>query len=369
MKAFLKRILLFSLILFNVLLLSETSSLTAEEIPQLIGYGETLPKLELDQPLLSEEMKYLQATDAKTFSIKDPSTELLIIEFTNKYCFQCIVQVPLFNELFNALQNDPALKSKVKMVGIGVGNNRIQVDDFKKDQGIPFPVLPDPYFKIHDLIGQPNTPFTILARKNKKREEWIVASAHLGVIGDSEAFLDEIKAVLQYDVQLLKPLKGEFTPFPKEFETKMVLPDTEIIHLIKNTPVAPGTNISQVEKIILPGKETVFMGTLDGGDRKKKFFSKMINQRSLCDFCYYNRFIFTFDEEGTVVNFIPIELGKYPNKPWDEEDVKKMKSRIIGTSILNNTILIVMWMRFPLQPLPASLSSSALTKQKAPFRS
>jgi hypothetical protein len=337
MKMAFKKIFRFSLVLLlSFFLLADPSTLMAEETPPLLGYGDTIPKLELDQPLLPEEIKYLHATDPKILSIKDSSTDLLIIEFTNKYCYHCIVQVPLFNELFAAIQTDPKLKAKVKMIGIGVGNNRIQVDSFRRENDIPFPIIPDPYFKVHDLVGQPNTPFTVLARNNKDKGEWIVASAHLGLIGDPDAFLDEMKAVLQYDISLLKPVKGKIPSLPKGAEAQTPIPDTEIISLIKNSPVAPGANLSRVEKILLPGNETVFMGTLDTGDGKKIFFSKMINQRSLCDFCYYNRFIFTFNEEGKVVNFIPIELGKYPNKPWDEEDVKKMKSRIIGTSILDN---------------------------------
>jgi hypothetical protein len=104
MKMAFKKIFRFSLmLLLSLLLLTDPSPLMAEETPHLIGYGDTIPKLELDQPLLSEEMKYLHAIDPKTLSIIDPSTDLLIIEITNKYCYHCIVQVPLFNELFTAI--------------------------------------------------------------------------------------------------------------------------------------------------------------------------------------------------------------------------------------------------------------------------
>ena len=46
-------------------------------------------------------------------------------------------------------------------------------------------------------------------------------------------------------------------------------------------------------------------------------------------------FIYTFDSEGKVIEIVPIQLTKIGNLNWTEEDIKKIKTRTIGRSILS----------------------------------
>ena len=331
-RLFFKRLFLLSVVTCS-LIFGSTELLRAQSMRR-IGYGDTLPKIETYQSLLPQETQYLQASDGKTLLIADPSVELLIIEFTSKYCNHCATQAPVFNELLDAIEKDPVLKSKVKMLGIGVGNNRSQVESMKKEREIMFPIIPDPSFKIHELMGEPNTPYTILARRDK--EKWVVGSAHMGEFKDLEAMIEEVKAVLQYNIQFLKPRNVQDTSLSQEADSKSVLSDTELINLLTNATVVPGGKVLNVQKVNLPKDDTVYVGTFDLYGQKRKIVSKVINQKSLCDFCHYNRFIITFDETGKVINFIPLELAKYNNEPWDEADVNKLRSRIVGTSILKD---------------------------------
>jgi hypothetical protein len=92
-------------------------------------------------------------------------------------------------EIYHQIENNPDLRGKLKLIGIGAGNSLLEVEVFKHNYNVPFPIFPDENFKIHQALGEVRTPFFIAVRIEGDRPPEIVHT-HLGGITDAGALSD-----------------------------------------------------------------------------------------------------------------------------------------------------------------------------------
>jgi thiol-disulfide isomerase/thioredoxin len=314
-------------VIFLSLLLSYSLS-WAETKP--VGFAIPFPDLTFTQVLSKGEQVYLGIPQKKNFSFKEIRGNLILIEFISTYCVSCQRQTPILNELYSSIEKDPKLKEKVKVVGVAAGNHPEEVKKYKKEYEVPYPILSDSKFDAHLAVGSPRTPFMIWVRKDAQGRG-IVVSTHLGMM-DLKGLMDETKAVLQYDLALLKPKKGMIY---RGDALRPPLTEEELIVKAKEGMESTGGKLLQIEKISLKDGDWIYLGKVDFGTFQKNLFSKLASRRAICDICHDTFFIYTFDSEGKVMDIVPVQLTKINNLHWTEEDLKKIKARTIGRSILS----------------------------------
>jgi peroxiredoxin len=222
------------IVLFFVLLFLFPGSLfcASPKPPNVVPQkGDPFPRVSFHNNLTAEENKYLGIGGKKIFFLDEIKTQLILIEYINTHCMHCISSIPILNETYQTIEQDANLKGKIKMIAIGVGNTSMEVEAFKKNYGIPHPILTDTEFKAHKAVGEPRVPFIVAARKDR-RGQWIVDTAEVGLVGFMESrsnngsennwvsvtvpgeevfpvenFVEELKAILATPTETLKQKK------------------------------------------------------------------------------------------------------------------------------------------------------------------
>jgi len=288
----------------------------------------------IDLSELSERDKqYLGLKDNLKPILKNVDSDLIIFEFLSVYCTSCQMQSPIFNDLYSAIEKDASLRSRVKMVGLGVGNNQREVERFKEERKITFPILTDPKFAEYErLVNSMRTPYTLLLKKDRNGD-LTLAGSHMGLIRSYESYLTEIEAVLQYSEDVLEEKQSEELAKDVTRATELKLSEEELMAKVKESMVrvSGDENIRIVVKRVPAQKESKVYEGISGN---VKHFAVVVSRESVCDICHAIQFIYVFDEKGVVVEFEPIHLTKYGNKDWNEYDIEKMRQRVLGKSIL-----------------------------------
>ena len=313
-----------------------------------MGFAIPFPNLNFTQTLPREEQAYLGIPRKRTFSFSEIRGSLILIEFLNIYCPGCELQAQILNEVYLSIEKDPGLKGKVKMIGIAAGNNQNEVENFKKEYRVPYPIFSDPKFDAHTAVGNPRTPFVIWVRRDAQRKSTVV-STHLGVLDSMKSALDETRAVLQYNLAQLKLQEGPIYACNLQMPP---LSDEELQAKAKESMETSGGRVLEIKKIFLKDKDWFYVGKVDFGTYQKNLFAKLASREAICDVCHDTYFIYAFDSNGKVVEIVPIQLTKIQNLQWTKEDVERLRSRTVGRSILQS---------FDFNPQVDSVSGATIT--------
>jgi thiol-disulfide isomerase/thioredoxin len=156
-----------------------------------LAKGDALPAIKLPVPRTPAAKSYLGLTNGETFAVSQIKAEVLIIEIFNMYCSYCQGEAPLVNEFYQLINKDPNLKKKIKVIGIGAGNTPLEVEVFRKNYQVLFPLFPDEDYVIHKAVGEVRTPFFICAKRNTDGS-FKVFHTNLGSFRDAAQFLKQV---------------------------------------------------------------------------------------------------------------------------------------------------------------------------------
>ena len=159
---------------------------------EIIAVGMTLPQFQLNAPGSSSEQKYLGLKDLEPFSWSQISSKIIILEIFGIYCPHCRKQGPVLNKIYKLIQEDPALKAGIKMIGVAAGGEQKKVDRWKTTLHVPFPLYPDPETTIWQKLGKPGVPCTLIVKNSGK-----IMAVHFGVTENTEDFFRQIKKIYE----------------------------------------------------------------------------------------------------------------------------------------------------------------------------
>jgi peroxiredoxin len=153
--------------------------------------GGVLPQIRLPVPKESDEKSYLGISGEGYFKIPQIKATIVIIEIFSLYCPVCQASAPEVNALYQMIEQVPDLKERIKLIGIGAGNSVLEVNTFKQQCKVPFPLFPDHDFKIHKDLGEVRTPYFIVAQIKKDRPIEVIYLQE-GAFGEAEMILQQI---------------------------------------------------------------------------------------------------------------------------------------------------------------------------------
>jgi peroxiredoxin len=183
-----KKILISCLIICATVFLSAPVLEAAGKIPEK---NDVFPDINLPAPVKNYEKDYLGIPEKGSFSLSHIKADIVIVEIFSMYCPYCQKDAPGVNELFGLISENPDIKEKIKLIGIGAGNTPFEVDVFRKQYDILFPLFPDESFSIYNAVGEVRTPYFFVIRINPGGSSTVVYSRG-GSIRDPDNFLQSI---------------------------------------------------------------------------------------------------------------------------------------------------------------------------------
>jgi peroxiredoxin len=128
--------------------------------------------------------------------------------------------------------------------------------------------------------------------------------------------------------------------------------EQDIRALLEQAVVALGHESAAIEKHAMDNRSEVFVVTLAPLREGRFLFARLASDPSLCDICHDSHFLYLFDQEGTIVDFVPVQLTKLGNIPWSEQDVQKIKGLVCGKNIMDT---------FPFNPKYDAVTTATMT--------
>lgn len=148
--------------------------------------GGVFPDFVVEGDLSSKHLEYLKVDSSKV-RLSSIKADYLLIEVFSMYCPICQREATAVNGLY-----EKSLKyEKMRMVGVATGNTPFEVNFFRDEYKVPFPLFHDEQFEVNKGLGEVGTPYFVLV-KNGGPGKLETILIHEGAVEDMDVFWDEI---------------------------------------------------------------------------------------------------------------------------------------------------------------------------------
>ncbi len=155
--------------------------------------GQTVKNVHFPPTITAEGSKYLGLAKQGPFSLRDIKAPYVVVEQFNTSCPHCMAQAPVMDALFDKVENDPALKAKVKFLGAGQGNQDVQVKMWKTFHKVRFAMVPDPTNSMGKALNF--TPYPVTVLLNNKTGKILLVQ--IGTFENADEVLQKIKQIVK----------------------------------------------------------------------------------------------------------------------------------------------------------------------------
>jgi thiol-disulfide isomerase/thioredoxin len=153
---------------------------------------DVLPDIELAGPVPEKAAAALGLAKGRAaFRLSEIKAKFVLIEIFSMYCPYCQAEAPALNRLHALLGKSPQGKD-IRLIGIGAGNSAYEVDFFRQNYAVSFPLFADGDYRVHKIVGEVGTPAFILVRNAPEAGKLKVLLFQEGAFKTPEAFLGQV---------------------------------------------------------------------------------------------------------------------------------------------------------------------------------
>ena len=164
---------------------------------KFIQKGDAFPEVAFKTPSQAKDRTYLGISGGDQFKVNDLKAEVILVEIFDVYCLPCQKQAPLYKQLFGLIQSNPAARDQIKMIGVAVGNDAAEIKKFQDHFQIPYPIVSDPKLILHEAVGGPPAPFSVIVRRDPGGKSALVADTHLGLNNDMPGLFKQLQSLVR----------------------------------------------------------------------------------------------------------------------------------------------------------------------------
>ncbi|WP_316348460.1 TlpA disulfide reductase family protein [Desulfuromonas acetoxidans] len=315
--------------IISILLFLMCISLSWAQQSTPISTGYPFPELQLPMPESPRQRAYLGLNDVQGnfFSPSAIQAQVVLFEFLNVHCPHCKDQAPIYNTLYHRIERDPNLKDKVRIVGVAVGNHPKRVADFIDYYDVAFPMFLDENYLFWRDVGGKTTPFTVYVRQSAPGQAGVVAGTHIGTNWDIKETLELLTEMIdELPEDLLLP-EDDLVDIAQE--TPLPFSEQQIVTKVRRLMARQGI-IDSLEKIKGIEGHSLFRGVVERGGEHRTLLAEVVSRSTVCDICHDVHFIYLFDSSLKIIDVAALQLTKYGNQEFDQQDMRKLKQILVG---------------------------------------
>ncbi len=145
----------------------------------------------LPTPTEAAIRQYLGLPDGEQFTVDQIAAEAVIVQVYSMYCPHCQREAPQVNDLYALITAQAGLHGRLRLIGVGIGNSKYEVDFYRETYGVKFPLFPDGKFIIHKQLGETRTPHFFVLKPAGAGQVEVVYDL-VGGFNSPEKFLETV---------------------------------------------------------------------------------------------------------------------------------------------------------------------------------